>query len=56
MISNGFDYNTLYMEAHLRELRARADRDRLFRQARRPHGLRRHVGRMLVTAGETLAR
>jgi hypothetical protein len=43
------------VDEHARKLRAMAERDRLARQVRPPHRLRRHVGKLLITAGQALA-
>src|SRR5690349_6345562 len=55
-----FTYDNRYVEQHLSELRAQAERDRLVRRAYRarslprPHPWRRWVSALLITAGEAL--
>jgi len=56
MMGNWYDHNGLYIELHMREMRAAADEARRARRARRARPLRRRVGEMLVTAGERLVR
>ena len=55
MMGNWYDYNSLYVDLHIREMRAAQEAHRL-RQARRAQPLRRQVGRLLIHAGEALAR
>ena len=40
---------------HLRELRAEAERERLARQLRVPHRVRRSLGALLIACGQALA-
>jgi hypothetical protein len=40
---------------HLRELRAEAERERLARQLRVPHPVRRSIGALLIACGQALA-
>jgi hypothetical protein len=47
--------STLYVEVHMRELLAQAERDRLGRRARVGRPLRQRVGAFLIAAGEALA-
>ena len=62
MMSNGFDYDPLYVKLRMREMQAEAEearRARQARQARQAHGprllrLRHHVGTLLIRAGEAL--
>jgi hypothetical protein len=60
MMGNWYDYNSLYVDLHIREMRAAAQEAHRLRQARRAQPraqpLRRHVGRLLIHAGEALAR
>ncbi|HKC72840.1 MAG TPA: hypothetical protein VKF37_01385 [Chloroflexota bacterium] len=56
MMGNWYDYNSLYVDLHIREMRAAAQEAHRLRQVRRARPLRRHVGRLLINAGETLAR
>ena len=56
MMGNWYDYNSLYVDVHIREMRAAAQEARRLRQARRAQPLRRHIGRLLIHAGERLAR
>jgi hypothetical protein len=56
MMGNWYDYNSLYVELHIREMRAAAQEAHRLRQARRAQPLRRQVGRLLIHAGEALAR
>ena len=56
MMGNWYDYNSLYVDLHIREMRAAAQEARQLRQVRRARPLRRRVGRLLIRAGETLAR
>jgi hypothetical protein len=56
MMSNWYDYNSLYVDLHIREMRAAAQEAQRLRQVRRAQPLRRRVGRLLIHAGETLAR
>ena len=56
MMGNWHDYNSLYVDLHLREMRAAAQEAHRLRQARRARPLRRHVGRLLIHTGEALAR
>lgn len=48
------DYNTVYVEMRMRELRAAAQESHLARQAYQPRRLRRRLGRALISAGQTL--
>ena len=56
MMGNWHDYNSLYVDLRMREMRAAAQEARRLRQVRRAQPLRRHVGRLLIHAGEALAR
>jgi hypothetical protein len=56
MMGNWYDYNSLYVDLHIREMRAAAQEAQRLRQACRAQPLRRHVGRLLIHAGETLTR
>ena len=56
MMGNWYDHNSLYVDLHIREMRAAAQEARQLRQVRRARPLRRRVGRLLIRAGETLAR
>ena len=50
-----YDQTTM-IELHMREMRAAAERGRLIRQARGYNPLRQRVGRLLINAGQALAR
>jgi hypothetical protein len=56
MMGTWYDYNSLYVDLHIREMRAAAQEAHRLRQARRAQPLRRQVGRLLIHAGEALAR
>jgi hypothetical protein len=56
MMGNWYDYNSLNMDLHLREMRAAAPEAQRLRQVRRAQPLRRRVGRLLIHAGEALVR
>jgi hypothetical protein len=56
MMGNWYDYNSLYVDLHIREMRAAAQEAHRLREVRRAQPLRRHVGRLLIHVGETLAR
>jgi hypothetical protein len=56
MMGNWYDCNFLYVDLRIREMRAAAQEVHRLRQARRAQPLRRHVGRLLIHAGEALAR
>ena len=56
MMGNWYDYNSLYVDLRIREMRAAAQEAHRLRQARRARPLRRHVGRLLIHTGEALAR
>jgi len=53
MMSN-FNYDSLYVQLRMREMQAAAEEARLARQVRRPQRLRRHLGTLLIRAGEAL--
>ncbi len=48
------DYNTVYAEMRMREMRAMAQEAHRARQAYQPRRLRRRVGRALISAGQNL--
>jgi hypothetical protein len=56
MMGNWYDYNSLYVDLHIRVMRAAAPEARRLGLVRRARPLRRRVGRLLIHAGETLAR
>jgi hypothetical protein len=55
MMTDPLNYDPLYVELRMREMRAAAEQARLVRQARGPRRLRRRVGALLIRAGEALA-
>ena len=54
MMSNWFNYDSLYVELRMREMQAAAEEARLARQVRGPRRLRRRLGTLLIRAGEAL--
>jgi hypothetical protein len=55
MMTDPLNYDPLYVELRIREMRAAAEQARLVRQVRGPRRLRRRVGALLIRAGEALA-
>lgn len=54
MMGNWYDYNTVYADLHMREMRAAAQQAHQLRQVRRANPLRQRVGRLLIATGERL--